>query len=52
MDAIDKRNEYSHAYNDKILSNTTEFIVNVFYKAAEKFYNDFKLKSIEEWNLD
>ncbi|MCX6154660.1 MAG: HI0074 family nucleotidyltransferase substrate-binding subunit [Candidatus Kapabacteria bacterium] len=44
MDAIEKRNESSHAYDDTILINTTNFIINEFYKASEEFYKDFKLK--------
>ena len=44
MDAIEKRNESSHAYEGEILDTTTDFIVNKFYHAAMKMYNDFNAK--------
>ncbi len=42
MDAIDKRNESSHAYDETILSNTVGFILNEFFPVAENFYHGFK----------
>ncbi len=44
MEAIEKRNESSHAYEGEILDSTTDFIVNQFYSVAMKMYNDFKTK--------
>jgi hypothetical protein len=48
MEAIEKRNESSHAYDDTILATTIDFIRNVFYNTAENFYKDFKLKMAEK----
>ena len=48
MEAIDKRNEYLHTYDDAILLNTVDFIVNEFYRVAEKFDKDFTLKFTTE----
>ena len=48
IDAIIHRNQSSHAYDDEVLYRTTEFIINKFYNAAEKFYTDFKSKTIEK----
>jgi len=48
MEAIDKRNESSHTYDDVILLNTVDFIVNEFYRVAEKFDKDFTLKFTTE----
>ncbi len=48
MEAIDKRNEYLHTYDDAILLNTVDFIVNEFYRVAEKFDKDFALKFTTE----
>ncbi|HRT67390.1 MAG TPA: HI0074 family nucleotidyltransferase substrate-binding subunit [Bacteroidota bacterium] len=48
MEAIDKRNESSHTYDDVILLNTVDFIVNEFYRVAEKFDKDFALKFTTE----
>ena len=48
MDAFEKRNESSHAYEEAILQATTDFILNVFFVSAESFYNDFKIRMAEE----
>ncbi len=47
MDAIEKRNESSRAYDEVILNNTTSFIIDKFFEAAESFYNDFKIRMAE-----
>lgn len=44
MEAINKRNESSHTYDDAVLLNSVNFIINEFYGAAEKFYKDFTSK--------
>jgi nucleotidyltransferase substrate binding protein (TIGR01987 family) len=44
IEAIDRRNESAHAYEGEILDTTSDFVVNRFYHAAMKMYNDFKAK--------
>ena len=45
LDAIDIRNLSSHAYDDKILEETSQFILKRFFPVAEQFLKDFTLKS-------
>ena len=42
MDVVQKRNLASHAYNQVILNETVNYIINSFFPLARKLYEDLK----------
>ena len=44
MEAIDHRNETSHAYNQKIAKEVTEKILQQYFLMLQELYEDFKKK--------
>lgn len=42
MNALKKRNETSHLYNDRLLDETVRFIIDEFWPAVREMYHSFK----------
>lgn len=45
MNALKKRNETTHLYNDEVLDETAKFIIDKFSPILEEMYQSFKVEA-------